>query len=84
MQHHDRHEGDDGRALAADDRLVERAADAGHVEDALGDGRADHQRAEVGAEVGDDGDERVAQDVHGDDAVAREALAVAVRTKSGV
>ena len=47
----------------------------GHVEDALGDGRADDQHAEVGGEVGDDRDERVAQDVHGDDAVARESLA---------
>ena len=66
---------DDRGVLAADDRLVERAADAWDVEDALGDDRADHQDAEVDAEEGDDRDQRVAQDVHRDDPLPRKALA---------
>src|SRR5690606_11978731 len=72
----DRHDRDDLGGVVPVDGLEELVAHTGHVEDALRDGRADDQDAEVGRDVRRHRDHRVAQDVHGDDAAAREALAV--------
>jgi hypothetical protein len=44
------------------------------VEDPLGDDRTAHQRADVGADEGDHGDQRVAQQVADDDPVPGQAL----------
>src|SRR5665648_68559 len=63
----DDYEGHDGGRFTTGDRLVERAADTVHVEDPFGHDRAAHQGAEVGAQVRHHGDQRAAQQVHGDD-----------------
>ena len=70
---------DDAVLLA--DAAEEEAADAVDVEDALGDDGAAHQRADVGADEGDDRDEGVAQGVHGRRSRSGvRPLATAVRT----
>src|SRR5690606_8054915 len=74
--HEDRHDRDDLGGVVSVDGFEQLVADTWHVEDALGDRRADDQDAEVGGDVRGDGDHRVAQDVHGDHAPSREALAV--------
>ena len=62
------------RIVAPADRLDQPFADAGPGEDRLGEHGARHQRADLQADDRDDGDERVAQRVHADDAEAAQAL----------
>ena len=62
------------RAFAQADALVDLVADAVDVEDALGDDRAAHQGAEVGADERDDRDQRVAQQVDADHPAPGQAL----------
>src|SRR5579859_981443 len=47
--------------VALVDRLHERIANPGQAEDGLDDGRATHQAADLGADHGDDRDQRIAQ-----------------------
>src|SRR5690348_1675373 len=73
-QHQDGDEADDRRRVVAQDALVEVVADAVDVEDPLGDDGAAHERADVRADEGDHGDQRVAQQVFGDHPVPGQAL----------
>ena len=60
--------------VAPADRLDQPFADTRPGEDRLGEDGAGQQRADLQADHGDDGDERVAQRMDADDAEGREAL----------